>query len=256
MVERATGTPCWIDVSVPDVDAAKGFYGSLLGWDCRTDPRPEAGGYTMCFLDDVPAAAITPMWGEGARPGWSVYIASDDADLSAAAVTDNGGQVLSPPLDVFEAGRMAFALDPAGASFGIWQKGVHRGVETDFGPGAVAWTELVARGADTAAAFYRAVFGLEAVAFPGMEGYWLLQQEGVTAGGLIELDEGRSGTKGSHWRVYVGVADVDDALDRAVALGGAVEVPAFDAAGIGRIAFLRDPFAISLGVIAPDRPPA
>ena len=256
MAERATGTPCWVDVSVPDVDAAKAFYGALLGWDCRTDPRPEAGGYTMCFVDDVPAAAITPMWGEGARPGWSVYLASDDADLSAAAVTGNGGQVLSPPTDIFDTGRTAFALDPAGAAFGIWQKGVNRGIETDFVPGAVAWIELVSRGAETAAAFYRAVFGLETAGFPGMEGYWLFQQDGETAGGLIELDEERSGPIGSHWRVYMGVADADDALERAVALGGGVEVPAFDTEGVGRIAFLRDPFEIRLGIIAPDRPPA
>jgi predicted enzyme related to lactoylglutathione lyase len=254
MAERPTGTPCWVDISVPDVDAAKTFYTGLLGWDCRTDPRPEAGGYTMCFVDGVTAAAITPMWGEDAKAGWSVYFASDDVDVSAAAVADNGGQVLAPPMDVFDAGRMAFALDPVGATFGIWQKGVHRGMETDFGPGAVAWIELVARGTETAAAFYGAVFGLEAAPFPDMPTYWLLQQGGVTAGGLIELDEARSGAEGSHWRVYVGVADADASCDRAVELGGSVEVAPFAAAGIGRIAFLRDPFNVRLGIIAPEQP--
>ncbi len=55
MAERPTGTPCWVDISVPDVEAAKAFYAELLGWECRTDPRPEAGGYTMCFVDGVVA---------------------------------------------------------------------------------------------------------------------------------------------------------------------------------------------------------
>jgi predicted enzyme related to lactoylglutathione lyase len=252
MAERPTGTPCWVDISVPDVEAAKQFYSELLGWDCQTDPRPEAGGYTMCLLDGVPAAAITPMWGEDAKAGWSVYFASDDTDLSATAVTENGGLVLSPPMDVFDAGRMAFALDPVGASFGIWQKGVHRGIETDFVPGAVSWIELVARGAETAAAFYRAVFGLEAVPFPDMPNYWLLQQAGVTAAGLIELEEAMSGADGSHWRVYMTVADADASLEQAAALGGSVEIPAFDAEGIGRIAFIRDPFNVRLGIIAPE----
>src|SRR4051812_41252985 len=108
MAERPTGTPCWMDVSVPDVEAAKAFYAELLGWECRTDPRPEAGGYTMCFVDGVVAAAITPMWGEDAKAGWSVYLASDDADLSATAVTEHGGQVLAAPMDIFDSGRMAF----------------------------------------------------------------------------------------------------------------------------------------------------
>jgi len=252
MPERATGTPCWVDISVPDVEAAKSFYAALLGWDCRTDPRPEAGGYTMCFLDGVPAAAITPMWGEDAKAGWSVYIASDDTDLSATAVTENGGQVLAAPMDVFDAGRMAFCVDPVGATFGIWQKGVHRGIETDFVPGAVSWIELVARDAPAAAAFYRAVFGLEAVTFPGMENYWLLEQGGVTAGGLIELNEETSGAEGSHWRVYVSVADTDATCEQTEALGGRVEVPAFEAEGIGRIAYVRDPFNVRLGVIQPS----
>ena len=251
MAERATGMPCWVDISVPDVGAAKEFYAGLLGWDCRTDPRPEAGGYTMCFVDGVPAAAITPVWGEDARPGWSIYIASDDADASAAAVTEHGGQVLSPPMDVFDAGRMAFAVDPTGATFGIWQKGVHRGVETEYVPGAVAWVELVARGAETAAAFYEAVFGLVAVPFANMDSYWIFEQGGVTTGGLIELSEAMSGPEGSHWRVYAGVADIDGSCERTVALGGRVEIPAFDAEGIGQIAFIRDPFDIRLGIIQP-----
>jgi predicted enzyme related to lactoylglutathione lyase len=252
MAERATGTPCWVDISVPDVEEAKTFYGELLGWDCQTDPRPEAGGYTMCLLDGRPAAAITPMWGEDAKAGWSVYFASDDADLTATAVTENGGRILSPPMDVFDAGRMAFALDPVGATFGIWQKGTHRGMETDYEPGAVAWIELVARGAETAATFYHAVFGLEAVPFEGMDDYWLLQQGGVTAAGLIELQEAMSGGAGSHWRIYVGVADIDATSQRAVELGGEVEIPPFAAEGIGRIGFVRDPFSVRLGVIQPE----
>ena len=254
MAERPTGTPCWVDISVPDVEAAKTFYTALLGWDCRTDPRPEAGGYTMCFVDGVVAAAITPMWGEDAKAGWSVYIASDDADLSATAVTENGGQVLAAPMDIFDSGRMAFCVDPVGATFGIWQKARHRGFETDFVPGAVAWIELVARNAPAAAAFYRAVFGLEPVTFPGMENYWLLEQGGATAGGLIELNEETSGAEGSHWRVYVSVADIDATCEQTAALGGSVEVAAFDAEGIGRIAFIRDPFNVRLGVIQPEQP--
>ncbi len=251
MAERATGTPCWVDISVPDVEAAKTFYAGLLGWDCRSDPRPEAGGYTMCFVDGVTAAAITPMWGEDARAGWSIYLASDDCDVSAAAVADNGGTVLSPPMDIFDSGRMAFCLDPVGATFGIWQKNEHRGMETESVVGAVAWIELVARGADAAAAFYHAVFGLEPVPMPEMPSYRLLQRDGVTAGGLIELDEAMSGGEGSHWRVYAGVADIDASCEQVVELGGRVEISAFPAGDIGTIAFVRDPFNVRLGIIQP-----
>ena len=49
------------------------------------------------------------------------------------------------------------------------------------------------------------------------------------------------------------VADADASLERAVELGGRVEVATFDAAGIGRIAFLRDPFNVRLGIIQPEQ---
>ena len=41
---HAAGTPSWIDLGTPDVEAAKSFYGGLFGWAAETDPRPEAGG--------------------------------------------------------------------------------------------------------------------------------------------------------------------------------------------------------------------
>ena len=100
-------------------------------------------------------------------------------------------------------------------------------------------------------AFYEAVFGLVAVPFANMDSYWIFEQGGVTTGGLIELSEAMSGPEGSHWRVYAGVADIDGSCERTVALGGRVEIPAFDAEGIGQIAFIRDPFDIRLGIIQP-----
>lgn len=251
MAERPTGTPCWVDISVPDVERAKEFYGGLLGWDCRTDPRPEAGGYTMCFLGELPAGAITPMWGEDARPGWTVYIATDDADATAEAVVAHGGMVFMEPMDVFDSGRLVVGADPSGAMFGAWQKGAHRGAETEYVPGALAWVECVARGAEAAGAFYAAVFGMQPVPYPGMDGYFIFQQDGVGCGGLMELNEQVSGAIGSHWRVFMGSADVDASYALAEELGGSQEIPPFDIPTIGRCAFVRDPFDVRLGIIQP-----
>ena len=43
----AHGTPCWVDVTSPDLDGSIAFYQGLFGWEAERDPRPEAGGYTM-----------------------------------------------------------------------------------------------------------------------------------------------------------------------------------------------------------------
>jgi len=248
--ERPTGTPCWADIAVPDVERAKQFFGSLFGWDCRTDPREEAGGYTMCYLDGLAAAAITPIWDEGSRPGWSIYLASEDADATAQAITANGGQVVMDPMDVFDAGRLTMGVDPTGAVFGVWQKGTHRGVETEYPPGAISWIELVTPDIEAAAQFYGSVFGLGTEEFPGMPGYRTWMLDGIVRGGLVQLDPERSGPM-AHWRVYVAVADADAACARAVELGGTVDIPPFDVPGVGRPAFIRDPFDLRVGLIQP-----
>ena len=54
-----------------------------------------------------------------------------DADATAKAITDAGGTVLVPPMDVMEAGRMAVALDPTGGGV--------LGLAARRAPSAPAW---------------------------------------------------------------------------------------------------------------------
>jgi uncharacterized protein len=41
------GTPCWVDLAVPDVAAATEFYAVVLGWTF-TDAGEEYGHYQVC----------------------------------------------------------------------------------------------------------------------------------------------------------------------------------------------------------------
>jgi hypothetical protein len=47
-----------------------------------------------------------------------VYFGVDDTDAAAAKVTELGGGVLMPTMDI-EAGRFAVVADPAGAAFAV-----------------------------------------------------------------------------------------------------------------------------------------
>ncbi len=49
---------------------------------------------------------------------WTVYFAVDDADATVAEVTELGGSVLRPPMDI-EPGRFAVVADPYGAAFNV-----------------------------------------------------------------------------------------------------------------------------------------
>src|SRR3712207_1553518 len=87
------GTPCWVDISVPDVAAATAFYGAVLGWDF-VDSGEEYGHYNIAQVDGRAAAGLGPIMAEGTPTAWTLYFASDDADATAKLVTEHGGSVL------------------------------------------------------------------------------------------------------------------------------------------------------------------
>jgi predicted enzyme related to lactoylglutathione lyase len=97
-----SGGPCWTELGTDDLAAAKRFYEGLFGWRAETDPRQEAGGYTIAHLGDAAVAALTPLYQEGQPVAWNVSFAVPDADAAAARVTGAGGSVLVGPMDVFD----------------------------------------------------------------------------------------------------------------------------------------------------------
>ena len=164
-----TGQPCWADVTSPDLNAAAAFYSELFGWEAAKDPRPEAGGYTMFTRDGKSVAAASPPQGGGA-PNWIVYLAADDVATIAARIRDAGGNVLMEPFDVFDAGRMTVAADPASARFGVWQAGTHIGSQLSGEPGTINWAEVQTRDHTAAQSFYERVFGYEQIGCCGHGG--------------------------------------------------------------------------------------
>ena len=74
----------------------------------------------------APAGGVGPQQSPGQPAAWTLYLAGDDVDATARAVTDAGGQVLVEPGDVGPLGRAVIAADPTGAAFGVWQAGTHR----------------------------------------------------------------------------------------------------------------------------------
>ncbi len=152
------GVPNWVDLGSPDVAASKQFYSQLFGWE-PVDGGPDSGGYLIFHKDGAAVAGAGPLQGPGQPPSWSVYIATDDADATAAKVEAAGGKVLMAPMDVMDQGRMAVFMDPAGAAFGVWQKITFPGAQLQQEPGAISWVELATRDSERATQFYTAVFG-------------------------------------------------------------------------------------------------
>ena len=64
--EYPPGTPSWVDLGSPDVDASARFYGGLFGWEAaEAGPPEETGGYRMFTLRGKQVAGLGPLQQEG-----------------------------------------------------------------------------------------------------------------------------------------------------------------------------------------------
>lgn len=220
-----TNRPVWFDLSTSDLEAAKALYGALFGWTFM-DSGAEMGHYTMAFLNGQPAAALAPkMPGQDQAPTtWTVYMGVADVDATATAIVANGGSMMVPPMDVPGNGRMAIALDPAGAVFGLWQAGPFPGARVEGEPGAMCWAEVASRDPNNAA-FYEAVFGLSAHLMEGAgHQYWTLHQAGLqdAVAGVMLMEGDNWGSIPSHWLPYFAVANLATANEVWKAHGGTI----------------------------------
>jgi len=255
MVTRDTawpaGTPCWIDLGVADIPKAAAFYGGLFGWDIQQGP-PESGGYSMCELSGRPVAGIGPKMGPADMPTvWTTYIASDDAEATAARIKVAGGQVMTEPFDVMDAGRMFVATDPGGAVFGVWQARAHTGIGLANEPGTLIWSENMSRRYEANRAFYRDVFGYDFsdIGGGGMR-YATIDLAGRPVGGIGEIGPDQPAEMPASWGTYFAVPDADAVVAKAVELGGSVVAPAWDSP-YGRMAVVSDDQGAVFAVMAP-----
>ncbi len=243
MVTRNTawppGTPCWVDLGVSDIPKAMAFYGGLFGWDIQEGP-PETGGYAMGTIGGLPVAGIGSKMAPDMPTVWTTYLASADADATAARIKAAGGQVLMDPFDVMDVGRMFVAVDPGGAAFGVWQARAHSGVQRANEPGSLIWSENMSRNYDGNKAFYASVFGYSFgdIGAEGMK-YATLDLDGKTVGGIGEIGTDQPAEMPAYWGTYFAVSDTDAAVSKATELGGSVVAPAWDMP-YGRMAVVSD----------------
>lgn len=254
------GIFCWVDLSTTDPAGAKAFYSGLLGWEAEDLPISVGGVYTMFKLhgQNVAGGGELPpdMAAQGIPPFWASYIKHDNADEVAAKITAAGGNLMFPPMDVMAAGRMVMAIDPSGATFGVWQPGDHIGANLVNIPGTLVWNELQTRDTAAAKAFYNTVFGWTGEA--DNSGYVMFEQDGRRHAGMMGMDESWDAAIPAHWEIYFAVDDIAATAEKAKELGGMVLMGPFPAGAVGTMAVIRDPQGAVFSVIqmaTPADPP-
>jgi uncharacterized protein len=245
--EYAPGTPSWVDLQTTDQPAAKQFYSELFGWRYDDMPAGEDVVYSMATLKGQHVAAISPLGADmqGVPPHWNTYVTVSDVEASAGQVGGAGGQLIAPPFDVLDAGRMAVVADPTGAMLMLWQPKNNIGAGLVNETGSFSWNELLSPDMPAAAAFYNKLFGWEANHITeGME-YWEFRLNGnPVAGGMNPPMPGIPPV----WTIYFSVDDTDAIVAKAQSLGANVFQPPTDIPP-GRFSVLADPQGAMFNVI-------
>jgi predicted enzyme related to lactoylglutathione lyase len=220
------GAFIWRELLTSDREAAKRFYGKVVGWAMQDLPQPgmtytvlTVGGFGIGGVMDIPDEAAKA----GLTPRWFGYIFVDDVDAMAKRVQDRGGSVHKQPTDIPGYGRFAVLTDPHGAMFNILAPtGEERTPPPTPTPGMPGWNELFSGDLDNAWSFYSGLFGWEkdqAIDLGPMGTYQLFSIGGVRSGGMMTKPPQMPVPQ---WLYYFSTDDVKAATERVKAAGGEV----------------------------------
>jgi len=121
ILEYKPGTFCWPELVASDSGKAKEFYSKLFSWDITDVPIGNDNVYSMAYIRGKEAAALYQMWPEQVDQGvpthWASYISVSNVGEVVEKAESLGATIVVSPMDVFDAGRMAFLKDSQGAIF-------------------------------------------------------------------------------------------------------------------------------------------
>ena len=116
----AHGSFVWNELMTPDVEKAKAFYGTALGWTFESMPSPHGSTYWIAKMGGKPVGGVMSLDAlpPGAPTAWFPYIEVDDVDARVAALPSHGGTLARPAFDIPGIGRIAIVQDATGAMVG------------------------------------------------------------------------------------------------------------------------------------------
>jgi predicted enzyme related to lactoylglutathione lyase len=207
-----TTTFSLFEIRVRDIERAAAFYGRLFDWRLGRAPgAPSAlidtgrrpSGALLQMPDDVPLT-VCP------------YLEVDDCVALARQAADAGAQRLLEGEPLGGASKLSLILDAWGNHLALLETGDEAPTPQGSARHPFAWLELAAPLLDDAVAFYGQLFGWSFEHVGGDEGGYAWTRVGDIGLGL-RGGGGLASQRGLQF--YVGVDDLDAALQRARELG-------------------------------------
>lgn len=260
------GSFIWYELAVPDPALVRGFYQQVAGW--TIDPDGEGHGgmeYRMIRRTDGGFAGgvltvTTPMAEAGMRPMWTGYIHHPDVDAAVRDIVDAGGRCFMGPLDMAGVGRMAMLADPQGAAIYLLAPmpppGDPHAKSDVFGymmPGHITWNELMTSDPAAAISLYSRLFGWTqdgGMPMGELGEYQFIHRAGEPIGAVMPLVPQ---VERPCWNFYIGVDDIDRAVEAVVAQGGSLMGEIQEIPGGSYAVNAVDPAGASIGLVGPRK---
>ncbi len=245
--QHDSGRIIWHDLLSHTPAESRKFYEELFGWEFEGVGNVfDLGGEDAYSLIRHNGRLIGGMVNETRLQNssddiaqWVALMSVADVDQAAATFAADGGQVLTPPTDVAERGRMAIVVDPQGALLALVQTVAGDPPRREPGYGDFLWNELWTSDPEAASAFYRNLAGLQEQGVEtAADEYRLLSRGEDPALGIMThpFNDERP-----VWVTYIRVEDPAAITARVEALGGKVYVEAQDRPLGGQVALIADP---------------
>jgi predicted enzyme related to lactoylglutathione lyase len=250
----------WVDLTVDDLERGQDFYTGLFGWDGDRIESPDGqSDYVIFRKDGKMAAGMTlksqQMREQGVPSTWNSYVLVADVNAIAGRAAQLGASILAPPMDITDAGRMTFVLDPQGGALGFWQPGTHRGADQFNAPGFLVWNELISRDVAGSKSFYSQLmpeWELSDSDLGGVSYTTIGLGKGVN-GSMRAMSDRYPAAIPTHWSVYFAVEDARAGAQRVEGLGGSLIGQVVDSPA-GPLARIADPEGAAFRILGPATP--
>lgn len=272
------GMPLRVDLVSAAPRKTERFYRGVLGWAYRNTPalhesdREATVGRRVAMVGGMPVSVLLdaePTKGsEGADANasanqWRVSFHVDSVEGAVAKAKELGAAVHQDATALVDGSTMAVVADPAGGLIGLLEQPGEQSFIAAGEPGTPVWFELIAGPEETfdqVMDFYHNFFGWEvAVRNKTDEGTFAVAvEEGAPFASLVSstvaartdaADEAFVG-----WVAYLGVENIDTAVNKAEELGGSILV-APQATEFGPMATVQDPCGAAVVLCEVPLPP-
>ena len=236
----------WFDLFTGDAQASAAFYESLFGWKITPAGDPK-GIISTISREGHPIASLI-----GREPGfgkarWLSYLSVPDVDRALDRVHELGGSVHREARDMADRGRVAIAVGPQNAAFGLMTSS--SGDPTDNAPAPSMWlgSELWTTDEDAALAFYTGLANYEvnSVKLRDKVRYSMLLSQGHRRGGILEFPWPGGVPE---WIPFIEVDDAAATVAKARKLGARVLLSPDMRVAEGRVAIIEDPAGAAFGI--------